>query len=50
VTVRQTYPGSGGIFPFSSQEHTTERTVVLRRESGEWKLAPAPQYGPYSPW
>jgi hypothetical protein len=45
VTVHLSYPRYGGIFPFSSHENTITRTVVLRREGGEWKLAPTQQYG-----
>jgi hypothetical protein len=41
VTVQRTIP-SGGIFPFTSDEYRSERTVVLRREEGRWKIAQSP--------
>jgi hypothetical protein len=39
--------------PFSSGEYSTERTIVLRREDGGWRISlaqpPATPYGPYGP-
>jgi hypothetical protein len=51
VTVRTTYAVPGGPFPFMSGERSVQRTVVLRREDGSWKIAPPqPFYGPYGPY
>jgi hypothetical protein len=51
VTVRTTYAAPGGPFPFLSGERSVERTVVLRRQDGAWKIAPPqPLYGPYGPY